>query len=203
MFTGIITDLGHIKSINKDSEYRYEFLTNFEFSKIIIGASICCSGVCLTVIDKGKIKKGASTENWFAANISKETLNRTTLGEWEEGSIVNFESALKIGDELGGHIVSGHIDGVAELIAEKFEGKSQKMTFKAPNNISKLIAEKGSVALDGVSLTINEVRGQNFCVNVIPHSLAQTTLGRLKQGARVNIEIDMLARYVDRLIHPG
>jgi riboflavin synthase len=202
MFTGIITDLGHVHSIKNDSEFLYEFSTKFEISIIKIGASICCSGVCLTVIDKGKIKKGINADNWFAANISKETIDRTTIGEWEEGSIVNFELALKIGDELGGHIVSGHVDGVAELTKTYLEGKSQRMTFKAPNHISNMIAEKGSIALDGVSLTVNEVRGQNFDVNIIPHSLAQTTMGRLGPGARVNLEIDMLARYVARLIQP-
>ena len=203
MFTGIITNLGSVLSIKKSQENRYEFSTNFEFATIKIGASICCSGVCLTVIDKGKIKKGVETESWFATNISKETLDRTTVGKWKKGSIVNFETALKIGDELGGHIVSGHIDGVAELISVYLEGKSQRMTFRAPNHISNLIAEKGSVALDGVSLTVNEVKGQIFGVNVIPHSLAQTTIGKLKPGAGVNLEIDMLARYVARLIQPG
>jgi riboflavin synthase len=203
MFTGIITDLGHILSIKKDEENRCEFSTKFEFATIKIGASICCSGVCLTVIDKGRIEKGLEAKNWFATNISKETLDRTTVGEWKEGSIVNLESALKIGDELGGHIVSGHVDGVGELIESYHEGKSQRMTFKAQNHISRMIAEKGSVALDGVSLTVNEVSGQNFGVNVIPHSLAQTTIGRLEPGARVNLEIDMLARYVARLIQPG
>ena len=203
MFTGIITDLGHIRSINTKDEYRYEFSTRFKISTIKIGASICCSGVCLTVVEKGQNKVGTETESWFAADVSRETLQKTTVGEWREGSIINFETALKVGEELGGHMVSGHVDGVATLSKAYIEGKSQRMTFEVPQDLNKMIATKGSVALDGVSLTINEVEGETFGVNVIPHSLKQTSLGSLKPGARVNLEIDMLARYVARLIQQG
>ena len=162
------------------------------------GASVCCSGVCLTVIDKG--------EKWFAADVSAETLARTTVGEWGQGSPVNFERTLKFGDELGGHMVSGHIDGVATVVGVTEEGKSRRIVFEAPDSpddpdgLHRMIAGKGSVAVDGVSLTVNEVEDSRFGVNVIPHTLQTTTLGALKPGNRVNLEIDMLARYVARLL---
>ena len=203
MFTGIITDLGHVRSIKTNGESCYEFSTRFEISTLKIGASICCSGVCLTVVDKGQENTGSDPENWFAADVSKETLGQTTMEEWKEGSIVNFEPSLKFGDELGGHMVSGHVDGIATLSAAYLEGQSKCMTFKAPEDLSIMIATKGSVALDGVSLTVNKVEGQIFSVNVIPHSLSQTSLGSLELGCRVNLEIDMLARYVARLVQPG
>jgi riboflavin synthase len=203
MFTGIITDLGYVRSIKTNGECRYEFSTQFEVATIKIGASICCSGVCLTVVDKGQGKTVTGAENWFAADVSRETLDHTTMKEWAEGSFVNFESALKIGDELGGHIVSGHVDGVATLSTAYLDGQSRSMVFEAPQALSKMIAEKGSVALDGVSLTVNKVEGQIFSVNVIPHSLSQTSLGSLEPGCRVNLEIDLLARYIARLVQPG
>ena len=200
MFTGIITDLGFVRSIKFNKQYRYEISTKFKIDKIKIGASICCSGVCLTVVDKGQAKTKAGNENWFATDISKETIDKTTITEWKKGSIINLESALKYGDELGGHMVSGHVDGTAILNSTFKEGGSQRMIFEAPKTLQKLIAKKGSVALDGVSLTVNEVEKKTFGVNVIPHTLSVTTLGGLLVGTRVNLEIDMLARYVARLI---
>ncbi len=198
MFTGIITDLGRVRAIKPSADSRFEFSTGFEADDIDIGASICCSGVCLTVVDKRN-----GRDNWFAADVSGETLSVTTMGDWAEGSMVNFERALKMGDELGGHMVSGHVDGVATLTNAAPEDSSQRMTFEAPQALSPMIARKGSVALDGVSLTVNEVEGQTFEVNVVPHTLSQTSLGSLQPGARVNLEIDLLARYVARLIQPG
>jgi len=198
MFTGIITDLGQVRAIKSSGDSRFEFSTRLKVAAIPVGASICCSGVCLTVVDKGQ-----GEDNWFAADVSGETLSLTTLGDWAEGTPVNFERALKMGDELGGHIVSGHVDGVATLIIAASEGDSQRMTFEALESLSPLIAAKGSVTLDGVSLTVNDVEGDSFGINVIPHTLQETTLGSLQPGDRVNLEIDMLARYVARLVQPG
>jgi riboflavin synthase len=192
MFSGIITDLGSVRSIGTSGGHRFEFSTGFDTAAIGNGASVCCSGVCLTVIDKG--------EGWFAADISAETLSRTTIGDWDEGSAVNFERALKMGEELGGHIVSGHIDGVATALSVAEEGESRRIVLEAPDGLHRMIAAKGSVAIDGVSLTVNEVEGHSFSINVIPHTLEATTLGALGPGGRVNLEIDMLARYVARLL---
>ena len=198
MFSGIITDLGTVRSIEASGDSRFEFSTGFDTVAIGTGASVCCSGVCLTVINKG--------EGWFAADVSAETLARTTVGEWGQGSPVNFERTLKFGDELGGHMVSGHIDGVATVVGVTEEGKSRRIVFEAPDSpddpdgLHRMIAAKGSVAVDGVSLTVNEVEDSRFGVNVIPHTLQTTTLGALKPGDRVNLEIDMLARYVARLL---
>ena len=195
MFSGIITDLGTVRSIEASGDSRFEFSTGFDTVAIGTGASVCCSGVCLTVINKG--------EGWFAADVSAETLVRTTVGEWGQGSPVNFERALKFGDELSGHMVSGHIDGVATVVGVTEEGESRRIVFEAPDSpdgLHRMIAAKGSVAVDGVSLTVNEVEDSRFGVNVIPHTLQTTTLGALKPGDRVNLEIDMLARYVARLL---
>ena len=195
MFSGIITDLGTVRSIEVSGDSRFEFSTGFDTVAIGTGASVCCSGICLTVIDKG--------EGWFAADVSAETLARTTMGDWGEGSAVNFEGALKIGDELGGHLVSGHIDGVATVVGVTEEGESRRIVFEAPDGpdeLHRMIAAKGSVAVDGVSLTVNEVEDSRFGVNVIPHTLRTTTLGAIKPGDRVNLEIDILARYVARLL---
>ncbi len=192
MFSGIITDLGEVRSIKPKGDTRFEFTTGFDTADIDPGASVCCSGVCLTVIDKGK--------GWFATEASAETLSRTTMGGWKEGAPVNFERALKIGDELGGHIVSGHVDGVATVISATPEGDSRRMVLETPDSLHRMIAAKGSVAIDGVSLTVNHARGREFGVNVIPHTLKSTTLGRLEPGSSVNVEIDMLARYVARLL---
>jgi len=193
MFTGIITDKGKVRTITPGGDTRFEFSTGFDVSSIDIGASICCSGACLTVVKKG--------DGWFGADVSAETLSKTTLGTWQEGTPVNFERALKLGDEMGGHIVSGHVDGVATLTSIADEGDSKRLQFEAPDDLKFLIAAKGSITLDGVSLTVNEVKGRRFGINVIAHTQEQTTLGDLKEGDRVNLEIDMLARYVARLQH--
>lgn len=202
MFTGIITDKGKVRTITPGGDTRFEFSTGFDMSSVDIGASICCSGVCLTVVDLGSDDGGGGDGGgWFGADVSAETLSRTTLGDWEKGTPVNFERALKMGDEMGGHIVSGHVDGVATLTSIADEGLSKRLQFEAPDDLKFLIAAKGSVTLDGVSLTVNEVKGRSFGINVILHTQKQTTLGDLKEGDRVNLEIDMLARYVARLDH--
>ena len=192
MFTGIVTDLGQVRSVVKTGDTRFEFATHYDISSIDIGASICCSGACMTVIDKG--------DGWFAITASDESLACTTMGDWREGSPVNFERSLRMGDEMGGHIVSGHVDGVAEVVSTTPENESVRLQFRVPERLSKYIAPKCSVAIDGVSMTVNEVQGAVFGVNIIPHTQQMTTLGTLKVGSRVNLEIDMLARYVARLL---
>lgn len=193
MFTGIITDLGRVRRVErKGGDARFEFATAYDMDSVAIGASIACNGVCLTVIAKGG--------DWFAVDASAETLSKTTLGAWEEGTAVNFERALAVGDELGGHIVSGHVDGVATVVAVVPFGESVRYTFEAPEALKKYVAPKGSVALDGVSLTVNEVDGARFGINVIPHTQQVTTFGGYAAGSKVNMEIDMLARYVARLM---
>jgi riboflavin synthase len=174
---------------------RFEFSTHYTLDDVPVGASICCSGVCLTVLETG--------DDWFAVTASAETLRCTTMGSWQVGSPVNFERALRLGDEFGGHIVSGHVDDVTTLETLESEGDSQQMVFSLPEALSPYVAAKGSVALDGVSLTVNDVNGHRFGVNIIPHTLAVTTLGALKPGDRVNVEIDMLARYVARHFEKG
>ena len=195
MFTGIITDLGMVKAIETPAaggDSRFVFQTGYDTAAIPQGASIACSGVCLTLVDNGP--------NWFAADVSGETLSRPTLGDWAPGTAVNFERPLKLGDELGGHMVSGHVDGVAVVKDRRADQGSLRFTFQAPPELAKFIASKGSVALDGVSLTVNEVEGDRFGVNIIPHTAEVTTLGGRQPGDRVNLEIDMLARYVQRLM---
>ncbi len=191
MFTGIITDIGTVKSVTTNGDRRFDIATHYDMSRVEIGASIACSGACLTVIEKG--------DGWFAVQASGETLDKTTAGGWAEGTPLNLERALKLGDELGGHIVSGHVDGVAEVISTEPAGESLKIDFRAPDELAKFIASKGSVTLDGVSLTVNNVDGTAFSVNIIPHTQAETTLGQIQPGQRVNLEIDVLARYVARL----
>ena len=196
MFTGIITDLGRVRALKERGDTRVSFETAYDTGAIGQGASIACSGVCLTVVERGP--------GWFAANASAETLACTTMGDWRPGTPVNLERALKLGEELGGHLVSGHVDGVAEAVARAEEGGSLRLAFTAPDGLMSLIAPKGSVALDGVSLTVNAVTDSppdegRFEVNVIPHTVGATTLGACKPGARVNLEIDLLARYVQRL----
>lgn len=195
MFTGIITDRGRVRAVRPGGDTRFDFTTAYDTAAIANGASICCSGVCLTVIDRGP--------RWFAVTASAETLARTTMGDWREGTPVNFERALRVGDELGGHIVTGHIDGVADVVSIVGEGDSWRFVFAAPPALSRFIASKGSVALDGVSLTVNETDGDRFGVNIIPHTYDVTTFGTLKAGDRVNLEIDILARYVARLAEQG
>ena len=192
MFTGIVTDLGRVRSVEQRGDSRFVFETGYDTASIDLGASIACSGACLTLVDKGP--------GWFAADVSAETLSKTTLGTWQAGTAVNFERALRIGDELGGHLVSGHVDGVATLQEEGEEGDSKRLVFEAPGELARFIAAKGSVTLDGVSLTVNEVEDRRFGVNIIPHTAAVTTLGRLRPGDGVNLEIDLVARYLQRLI---
>jgi riboflavin synthase len=191
MFTGIITDIGHVRAVDHRGDLHARIATAYDTSGIDIGASIACNGVCLTVTATG--------EDWFDVSISAETLSKSTLGGWAEGAAVNLERALKVGDELGGHIVSGHVDGVAEIVATRDEGESTRYTFRAPGDLARFIAPKGSVALDGTSLTVNEVDGAEFGVNIIPHTKEVTTWGALKAGDRVNLEVDTMARYVARL----
>ncbi|MBE1236816.1 riboflavin synthase [Phaeovibrio sulfidiphilus] len=192
MFTGIITDLGRVRAVDRSGETRFTFSTAYDTSTIPLGASIACNGCCLTVVD--------TDADGFSVQASAETLSKTTLGGWTEGTPVNFERALCLGDELGGHIVSGHVDGVAEVVDLRPDGESVRFTFRVPDDLKQYVAPKGSVALDGVSLTVNEVDGALFGVNIIPHTLSVTTFGSLKAGDRVNMEIDMLARYVARLL---
>jgi riboflavin synthase len=195
MFTGIVTDRGRVRAVRQEGDTRLEFATGYDTLALAMGASICCSGVCLTVVDKGP--------GWFAVTASGETLARTTIGGWRDGTPVNFERALKLGDELGGHIVTGHVDGVARVLSIVPDGASRRFTFEAPASLARLIAGKGSVAVDGISLTVNETDGNRFGVNIIPHTLEVTTLGLAKVGDSVNLEIDILARYVARLLSQG
>ena len=194
MFTGIVTDQGEVLATAREGDLRARLGTAYDPATIDIGASIACDGVCLTVV-----AKGADPRPWFEVQVSAETLARSNLGEWEPGRRVNLERALRVGDELGGHIVSGHVDGMAEVVAVRPEGDSTRVTFRAPAPLARFIAEKGSVALDGTSLTVNEVEGETFGVNLIPHTKAVTTWGRVREGRRVNLEVDTMARYVARL----
>ena len=195
MFTGIVTDVGHVRHIEKRGDTHIVIATNYDVAQVEIGASISCSGVCMTVVDKG-----GTNDRWFAVTASGETLSKTTMGQWKTGDRVNLERPMRVGDELGGHIVIGHIDSVAEVMLVVPEGESTRMSFQAPAALSRFIASKGSVALDGVSLTVNEVDGLRFGVNIIPHTTKVTTFGKVKPGSKVNLEIDLLARYVARLV---
>ncbi|PYG27061.1 riboflavin synthase [Pelagimonas varians] len=191
MFTGIITDQGRIAQLEQRGDLRARIETSYDTAGIDIGASIACDGVCLTVVALG--------ENWFDMEISAETVSKTNLGSWAEGRTINLERALKVGDELGGHIVSGHVDGVALITAVTDEGDSTRITFEVPEALARFIAPKGSVALNGTSLTVNEVDGASFGINLISHTKDVTTWGRAAVGDKVNLEIDTLARYVARL----
>ena len=190
MFTGLITDVGRVRAVTCVGDRRIEIETSFPIAEIELGASIACSGVCLTAIDFG--------DNWFAVEASEETTSKTTVGDWQAGDALNLERSLRIGDELGGHLVFGHVDGVAKIAERRTEGDSIRLSILAPDDLAPFIASKGSVALSGVSLTVNEVDGNRFGVNIIPHTADATTLGKLSAGDRVNLEIDMLARYVAR-----
>ena len=192
MFTGIITAIGQIEELKDTGDRWLKITTPWACDKIDLGASIACSGVCLTVVERA--------DNWFAVEVSAESLSRTTIGGWQKGSQINLERALRLGDELGGHIVSGHVDGLASIEAITPIGDSHKLDIRVPDDVSKFIAEKGSVTLDGVSLTVNEVEGSCFAVNIIDHTWTHTTLGHATIGQQLNLEIDMLARYVSRLI---
>ena len=197
MFTGIITDIGKVAQVEKRGDMRARIGCNYDMTGVDLGASIACDGVCLTVIDKGP--------GWFDVDISAETISKTNIGAngWHEGRPLNLERALKVGDELGGHIVSGHVDGTAVIEEMHDEGDSTRITLRAPRELARFIAPKGSVALNGTSLTVNEVDGERFGVNVIPHTQEVTTWGAVKVGDRVNLEIDTLARYVARLAEAG
>lgn len=194
MFTGIVTDLGEVLHLEQKGDLRARIATGYDTARIDIGASIACEGVCLTVI-----ALGSAPRNWFDVEISAETVSKTNLSGWTVGKRLNLERALKVGDELGGHIVSGHVDGVAEVVAIRPEGDSLRVTFRAPEDLAKFIAPKGSVALNGTSLTVNEVDGRDFGINFIPHTQKVTTWGGVKLGDRVNLEVDTMARYVARL----
>ena len=194
MFTGIITDIGTVLDLQRQGDLRARIGTGYDVGGIDIGASIACDGVCLTVVDLG-----GSPQNWFDVQISGETLSCTTLGGWEKGHRINLERALRVGDELGGHIVSGHVDGLAQVIGVRPEGDSLRVTFRAPAALAGFIAPKGSVALNGTSLTVNAVDGTDFGINFIPHTQQATTWGTVAEGDAVNLEIDTMARYVARL----
>ena len=194
MFTGIVTDVGRVLTLRQEGDLRARIGTGYDVGGIDIGASIACEGVCLTVVDKG-----VEPEGWFDVQISAETVSKTNLRAWGVGKRLNLERALKLGDELGGHIVSGHVDGVAEVVGVVPDGDSLRVTFRAPEGLAKFIAPKGSVALNGTSLTVNEVDRCDFGINFIPHTRAVTTWGELALGDLVNLEIDTMARYVARL----
>lgn len=198
MFTGIVTDIGTVLSRQQRGDVRLQIATAYDVSTVDLGASIACDGICLTVVDKGSDRAG---KNWFAVDISTETAGKTTIGAdgWIAGHRINLERALKVGDELGGHIVSGHVDGKAKVLGIRDEGGSTRVVLSAPKNLARFIAEKGSVALNGTSLTVNGVRGTEFDINLIPHTKTVTTWGAVTVGDRVNLEIDTLARYVARL----
>jgi riboflavin synthase len=191
MFTGIITDVGRVRDVRETNrDRRFEIETGFDLATLDIGASVSHAGCCLTVVEKG--------EGWFAVEVSGETLSLTTLSDWTTGRPVNLERAARLGDELGGHIVSGHVDGIGEVLSVESEGGSHRVRIRVPRPLHRLIAPKGSITVEGVSLTVNEVEDDVFGVNLIPHTWDVTTLGTLKPGARVNLEIDMLARYLAR-----
>ena len=197
MFTGITTDIGTVRSAEQRGDLRVTIACGFDLATVELGASIACSGVCLTVVDKGG--------DWFAVDVSGETLSRTASGLWSEGSRLNLERSLRVGDELGGHIVSGHVDGIAEVLGICPEGGSARIGLRAPDGLGPYIAPKGSIALDGVSLTVNDVSDSgdgstHFSVNIIPHTASITTLGDIAAGRQLNVEIDVIARYLERML---
>jgi len=197
MFTGIVTDVGTVRSAEQRGDLRLVVETGYDMGSVDLGASIACSGVCLTVVDKG--------EDWFAVDLSAETLSRTAPDRWSEGARLNLERSLRMGDELGGHIVTGHVDAVGTVVGICPEGDSKRVGISVPRALGPMIAAKGSVALDGASMTVNDVREADdgtthFSVNVIPHTAAQTTLGDLAAGQQLNVEVDVLARYIDRML---
>lgn len=196
MFTGIITDIGTVRSAEERGDRRLVIGCGYDLSTVDLGASIACSGACLTVVDKGP--------DWFAVDVSHETRSRTVAGQWDEGARLNLERSLRVGDELGGHIVTGHVDAVATVVEAHADGGSTRLTLAAPTSIGKGIAAKGSIALDGVSLTVNSVEDMGgetrFTVNLIPHTLEATTLDGIAAGRQLNVEIDILARYLERMM---
>jgi riboflavin synthase len=196
MFTGIITDVGRIEAVEQRGDLRLRIGCGYDMATVDLGASIACSGVCLTVVDRG--------DTWFAVDVSSESLSRTAPGMWEEGRRLNLERALRVGDELGGHIVTGHVDGIGEVEGALEVGGSKRVAIVAGSEVAPYLAAKGSVTLDGVSLTVNEVEnlseGVRFAINIIPHTSEQTTFDSVELGRRVNIEIDILARYLGRML---
>ncbi|HKX92701.1 MAG TPA: riboflavin synthase [Sphingomicrobium sp.] len=197
MFTGIVTDVGTVRQVEQRGDLRLEIATGYDLATVDLGASIACSGVCLTVVDKG--------EDWFAVDVSGETLSRTAVDHWREGARINLERSLRLGDELGGHIVTGHVDAVATVVGTCPQGDSLEVGASIPRTLGPMIAAKGAIALDGVSLTVNDVREAedgttHFSVNVIPHTARETTLGGIREGQQLNVEVDVLARYIDRML---
>jgi riboflavin synthase len=192
VFTGIITDVGRIASVEQRGDLRLRIECGYPMGGVDLGASIACSGVCLTVVDKGA--------DWFAVDVSAETVDRTADDLWVEGRRLNLERSLRLGEEMGGHIVTGHVDGVGEVLAVEPIGDSRRVVVEAPQPLAPYIAAKGSIAVDGASLTVNAVDGARFDLNIIPHTAEQTTLGALAPGSRVNLEIDILARYIGRML---
>ena len=197
MFTGIVTDVGTVRSAEQRGDLRLVIATHYDLASIDLGASIACSGVCLTVVDKG--------DDWFAVDVSEETLSKTAADHWREGAKLNLERALRLGDELGGHIVTGHVDAVATVVGTCPEGDSTRIGVSVPKSLAPMIAPKGSITLDGVSLTVNEVRdaddgSTHFAVNIIPHTARHTSLGTIKARQQLNVEVDVLARYIDRML---
>jgi riboflavin synthase len=196
MFTGIVTDVGDVISAEQRGDLRLRIRTGYDVSTVDLGASIACSGVCLTVVDKG--------DDWFAVDVSAETVSRTAADMWKQGARLNLERPLRMGDELGGHIVTGHVDCVGEVIGVCPQGDSTRIGIRVPRELAPAVAPKGSITLDGASLTVNDVRdaedGTHFSVNIIPHTARETTLGDLAAGKQLNVEIDVIARYLDRMI---
>ena len=197
MFTGIVTDVGTVRSAEQRGDLRLVIATHYDLASIDLGASIACSGVCLTVVDKG--------DDWFAVDVSGETQSRTAKDLWREGARINLERSLRLGDELGGHIVTGHVDAVADVIGVCPEGDSLRIGLRVARDLGAMIASKGSIALDGVSLTVNDVReaedgSTHFSVNIIPHTAQETTFGNIEVGRQLNVEVDVLARYIERML---
>jgi riboflavin synthase len=197
MFSGIVTDVGTVRSAEQRGDLRLQIATGYDLDTVDLGASIACSGVCLTVVDKG--------EDWFAVDVSAETVSRTAADQWRKGAKLNLERSLRLGDELGGHIVTGHVDAVAQIVDVSAEGDSTRVGISVPRSLGPMIAAKGSISLDGVSLTVNDVKDaedgtSHFSINVIPHTAQNTTLGELKPGRQLNVEVDVLARYIDRML---
>ena len=197
MFTGIATDVGTVRKAEQRGDLRLVIATGYDTGTIELGASIACSGACLTVVDKG--------EDWFAVDVSGETVSKTAADHWQEGAKLNLERSLRMGDEIGGHIVTGHVDAVGDVVGVSPEGDSRRIGISVSKALGPMIAQKGSIALDGVSMTVNEVRdaedgSTHFSVNVIPHTAQHTTLGELEPGKQLNVEVDVLARYIDRML---
>jgi riboflavin synthase len=196
MFTGIVTDVGTVRSAEQRGDLRLVIATSYDMGSVELGASIACSGACLTVVDKG--------EDWFAVDVSGETVSKTAPEHWREGARLNLERSLRLGDEIGGHIVTGHVDAVGQVAKVTAEGDSKRVEIQVFRSLGPMIAAKGSVALDGVSMTVNDVRDSEdatqFSVNVIPHTANHTTLGEMDDGRQLNVEVDVLSRYIDRML---